>query len=174
MKTLLFVLVIVTVIAQLFVQAANGVEIESADSNTKPGPGSSDLPNPTPTTAVSPISLTIPEYFDAIYFGASRTTSGFLSDIRVTFAVGTERVYAQCVHMNLQEGLPYTIVWYRDGEVWVQQAERWHQGDQALPGLLCLESPATAGGLKAGKYRLELRVTGKVTQSAVFTVSSSS
>ena len=173
MKTTLFVLIIVTVIVQLFAQAAKGVEIGSTESNTKVAP-ISDLLNPTPTTAVSPISLKVPEYFDAIYFGAGRTSTGFLSDIRATYAVGTERVFAQCVYRNLQEETPYTIVWYRDGEVWVQREEHWHHSDHALPGLLSLESPATAGGLKAGEYRLELRVNGRATQSAVFTVSDSS
>ena len=69
-----------------------------------------------------------------------------------SFAEGTTQLYAFSDYKSMQDGLPWSSVWYVDGEEVLRKDNNWKWGSSGSFWV----SVANKSGLPSGQYRLEL------------------
>ena len=90
-------------------------------------------------------------------------------NMTASFPAATKEVYAFFDYVGMSDGLPWMAKWYRDGQEFSVEAQRWSGGSSGTLWIGIAQEPS----LPPGHYRLDLYWMGLLVRSDTFTIGES-
>lgn len=82
------------------------------------------------------------------------------------FPKGTKRVYAFFTYREMERGMPWSQVWYREGEEVWSQASLWRRDREGIAWVYM----ELSDGFSSGEYEVRLYIDRRLQQRVEFTV----